>query len=125
MVKSIELVEWHDAQLVEELQDRQGLLVVIGYAIYEISPEGSSKAYVGVRQTPLDEWVLKNRIVGGSTPYPGQWPHRNAPLSREPMRACSGAGVQQISIVTPTPRLKSEFLIDMARHFLSRPFVWA
>ena len=62
---------------------------------------------------PLDEWAAKyRRVIGG--PFEGQWNHRNAPMSLEPMRAVSDRRVTQISLMACAQLMKSEFCINAA-----------
>ena len=62
---------------------------------------------------PMDEWIERHRVVVGGA-RPGRWDWKNAPMSREPMRAMTDDRVQVVGIVAPTQLLKTEFTIAVA-----------
>ena len=61
----------------------------------------------------LPDWVARYRVVEGG-PRPGPWRHANAPMSIEPMLACSTPGITRVTVVTPSQLMKSELAINLA-----------
>ena len=73
--------------------------------------EMARKAYAPAPS--LDDWCARHRrVVGGARP--GKWDPDNAPCAREPMRAYTDEGVEEIALVAPSQLLKSELVVSCA-----------